>query len=100
MMIDFSSPESSAALLAVLVLGLSQWLKETLGIADKQAAIASAIVGALAGIVWYSAWYPLIAEPSAILGIVASMLAFALVPSGLYKFTRSVADRVNGCACD
>ena len=99
-MIDVSSAQSSAVLLAVVVIGVAQWLKVKLNLEDGPAEVMSFIVGEIGGALWFAAWRFDLVDVSntaqLALGLFVSVLAFGLVPSGLYKFTMSVADRASG----
>ena len=95
-MYDLSSPESTAAVITVIVLAVAQLVKEKFHLVDAQAQIASSLVGAIAGVLWYAAWYAQLVDagnlPLVALGGLLAVVGFALVPSGLYKFTMSAMD--------
>lgn len=96
-MFNLSSPEASAATLLLVLIGLNQFLKQKLGLVDLAAELLAFVVGAILGLAWYAAWNPVAVEFQPVFGLAVSLLAFALVPSGIYKFTMSVADRASGC---
>ena len=95
-MYDLSSPESTATVITVIVLAVAQLVKEWKSLEDVQAQIASSLVGAIAGVLWYAAWYQQLVDagnlPLVVLGGLLAVAGFALVPSGLYKFTMSAMD--------
>ena len=95
-MYDLSSPESTATVITVIVLAVAQLVKEKFNLVDAQAQIASSLVGAIAGVLWYAAWYAELVDganlPLVVLGGLLAVVGFALVPSGLYKFTMSAMD--------
>lgn len=76
---------TSIAVVVGLVIGVTQWLKERLGLTDKPAEILSAIVGFVAGAGYQLAMFPPVTAPDW-LGAVVVAVGMALVPSGLYKF--------------
>jgi len=93
---DLSTPESTALLVTTIALAVSQLIKEKFSLSGQYAQIASSLVGAVLGITWYAAWYDVLVDasnqPLVILGAALAVLGFALVPSGLYKFTMSAMD--------
>ena len=95
-MYDLSSPESTATVITVIVLAVAQLVKERFKLEDAQAQIASSLVGAIAGVLWYAAWYAELVDaenlPLVALGGLLAVVGFGLVPSGLYKFTMSAMD--------
>ena len=95
-MYDLSSPESTATVITVIVLAVAQLVKEWKSLEDVQAQIASSLVGAIAGVLWYAAWYQQLVDssnlPLVVLGGLLAVVGFALVPSGLYKFAMATAN--------
>ena len=95
-MFDLSSPQSTAVLLTTIVIALAQMVKENMKLSGAYAQAAASLVGAIAGAVWFAAWYEQLVDPSntglLALGALLAVLGFALVPSGLYKFTMSAMD--------
>lgn len=84
--------ELSLAGVTLIVLGLSQWVKEKLGLVDKAAEIANAVIGlVLGGAYQYVTTPPVDAKGWFLVLLVA--LGMALVPSGLYKFAGSIAEK-------
>ena len=68
----------------VLVLALSQWVKTRLGLQDRNAEIASFVIGLVLGVLfWWASHPPATAQDWLILLLVG--LGMALVPSGLFK---------------
>ena len=75
-----------------IVLGLSQWMKERLGLTDKPAEIMSFAIGLAGGGVYqYAVTQP--ADLVSWLGVVFVALLMALVPSGIFKFAAQMADK-------
>ncbi len=64
-----------------LVLGLTQWLKEKIGLSGAGAELASFAIGFVAGFGYQ--WS--ISGPD-YLSVIVTAVGMALVPSGLYKF--------------
>ena len=95
-MLDLSSPESTALLVTTIALAVSQLVKEKFSLGGSYAQIASSLIGAILGIAWYAAWYTELVDVDntalVVLGAALAVLAFSLVPSGLYKFTMSAMD--------
>lgn len=78
-----------------IVLGLTQWLKERLGLVDRPAEILSFAVGALGGGVYQFA----VSQPTDLngwLGVVFVALLMALVPSGIFKFGSQLSQQASG----
>ena len=95
-MYDLGSPESTATVITLIVLAVAQLVKEKFKLVDAKAQMASSLVGAIAGVLWYAAWYTELVDadnlPLVALGGLLAVIGFALVPSGLYKFTMSAMD--------
>lgn len=78
-----------------IVLGLTQWIKERLGLVDRPAEILSFAVGALGGGVYqYAASQP--TDLNGWLGVVFVAVLMALVPSGIFKFGSQLSQQASG----
>ena len=99
-MFDLSSPESTAVVVVALSLALTEAIKSLVGVQDRTAQALAFVVGGLLGAGWYAAWYTQLVDPNNtaldIVGGALAVLAFALTPSGAYKFTMSAAGKAGG----
>ena len=85
--------EFNLGLVAIAVIGFSQWLKEKMKVDGQRAELLSFVVGVVAGGTYQIAIYqPTKAQD--IFGAVLVALLMGLVPSGLYKFTGALAEKV------
>ncbi len=76
----------------IVVLALTQWVKEKLGLVDRAAEILSFVIGfALGGVFQYVVSKPADAQAWFLVLLVA--IGMALVPSGLYKFGVRYAEK-------
>lgn len=77
-----------------LVLGLTQWVKERLGLVDRPAEVLSFAIGALGGGVYqFAVSHPI--DFNGWLSVVIVALLMALVPSGIFKFGSQLASEAN-----
>ena len=99
-MFDLSSPESTAVVVVALSLALTEAIKSLANVEVRIAQILAFVVGGLLGVGWYAAWYTQLVDPNntalVVVGGALAVLAFALTPSGAYKFTMSSAERAGG----
>lgn len=86
-------PEINLALVVAAVIGVSQWLKERLGVQDKAAEVMSFIVGLAGGGAYQVFLFPP-ASAQDWFGAVIVAVLMALVPSGLYKFGGAMAGKI------
>jgi hypothetical protein len=84
-MFNLANPVSTGVFLTGVLMGLTQWLKTKLDVDGQAAEIIALGLGVFAGALWFAAYNDLTLAPLPILGLLASALAFGLVPSGLYK---------------
>ncbi len=84
--------EINYATIIGLVLALTQWVKERLGLKGRPAEIVSFLIGLVSG-----GGYQYVTHPPALpadwFGLVVVGLITALVPSGLYKLVTGLIDR-------
>lgn len=77
------------------IIGMTQWIKEKLGISGRPAEIASFVVGFLFGGAYQVLTFPPVTSADWF-GAVVSAVLLGLVPSGLYKFGGQMVDRARG----
>lgn len=86
-------PEMNIALVVAAVIGVSQWLKEKLKVTDRPAEILSFVVGFAGGGAYQVFLFPPVTERDWFGAVIVAVL-MALVPSGLYKFTGAMAEKI------
>lgn len=85
--------EFNLGLVAIAVIGFSQWLKEKMKVDGQRAELLSFIVGVVAGGTYQIAIYPP-TKAQDIFGAVLVALLMGLVPSGLYDFGSAMIRKI------